>query len=291
MAVPQGGGPTAPRIVLGAQLRRLREARGITREAAGDAIRGSASKISRLELGRVSFKDRDVADLLTLYGVLDEQERSGLLGLARDASASGWWHQYGNVMPGWFEVYVGLEEAASRIRTYEVQFVPGLFQTEDYARAVIRLGRPEAPADEIEHRVSLRMRRQQILTRPESPKMWAVVDETALRRPLGGPDVMRAQMAHLIEITRLPNVTLHVVPFHVGGHAAEGGSFTILRFSEPDLPDMVYLEQLTSALYLDKREDIDHYTAVMDRLCVQAEPRAATPGILAQILSDLQLAG
>ncbi|MGH3921648.1 MAG: Scr1 family TA system antitoxin-like transcriptional regulator, partial [Pseudonocardiaceae bacterium] len=157
----QRPGPTVLRIVLGTQLRRLREASGTTREAAGYAIRASSAKISRLELGRVSFKERDVADLLILYGVRDEQEREAFLALARQANTPGWWHKYGDVLPSWFEMYVGLEQAASAIRTYEVQFVPGLLQTEDYAHAVVLLAHQGKPADEIERRVGLRMQRQE----------------------------------------------------------------------------------------------------------------------------------
>ncbi|GAA2072687.1 helix-turn-helix domain-containing protein [Actinomadura alba] len=285
-AAPRGG-PTVLRILLGAQLRQLREASGITREGAGYAIRSSDSKISRLELGRVGFKERDVSDLLTLYGVLDNDERGPLLALAAEANTPGWWHRYSEVLPGWFEVYVGLEEAAARIRTYEVQFVPGLLQTEDYARAVTVLGHPDASQTEIEQRVALRMRRRKVLTAPAPPHLWAVVDEAALRRPLGGAEAMRGQLRHLVDVTALPNVTLQVLPFDHGGHAAAGGAFSILRFGEPDLPDVVYLEQLTSALYLDKREELDRYLAVMERLCIEAEPVAATTGILKRILSEL----
>ncbi|HEV7629269.1 MAG TPA: helix-turn-helix transcriptional regulator, partial [Streptomyces sp.] len=184
------GGPTVLRRLLGAQLRRLRERQGITREEAGYAIRASGSKMSRLELGRVGFKERDVADLLTLYGVTDDTDRETLLGLAQDANS-----------PGWFETYVGLEEAAALVRTYEVQFIPGLLQTEEYARAVISLGNSAAPPEEIEQRVSLRTTRQKLLTRGDAPRLWAVVDEAALRRPIGGRDVMRGQIQRLIEAT------------------------------------------------------------------------------------------
>jgi transcriptional regulator with XRE-family HTH domain len=282
------GGPTVLRIVLGTQLRKLREARGISREDAGESIRASHAKISRLELGRVGYKDRDVADLLTLYGVLDENERADFLTLARQASTPGWWHRYGDVLPSWFETLIGLEEAASVIRTYEVQFVPGLLQTEDYARAVTRLGHPRASAVEIERRVALRMARQQLLTAPEAPRVWAVMDEAALRRALGGNEVMRAQLEHLIETAALPNVTLQIAPFSVGGLAAAGGPVTILRFQEPDLPDIVYLEQLTSALYLDKADDVDNYLAVMDRLCAEAEPPGRTGRFLREILDGMK---
>jgi transcriptional regulator with XRE-family HTH domain len=283
-----GGGPTVLRILLGAQLRRLREARNITREQAGYAIRASDSKISRLELGRVSFRERDVADLLTLYGVHDPAEREKALALARRASTNGWWHHYGDVLPRWFENYIGLEEAASRIRAYEVQFIPGLLQTEGYARAVTLLGHGGAGEEEVERRVEMRMKRQELLLRPDgAPHLWAVVDEAVVRRPLGGRDVMREQLRHLIERCELPNVTVQVVPFARGGHAAAGGPFSILRFAEPDLPDIVYLEQLTSALYLDKREDIERYLAVMEQLCVEAEPVTATADLLKSIHDEM----
>jgi transcriptional regulator with XRE-family HTH domain len=281
------GGPTVLRIVLGSQLRRLREQRQITCEEAGEAIRASHSKISRMELGRVRFRRRDVADLLGLYGVEDVVETESMLALADRANEPGWWHSYSDILPNWFEVYIGLEEAASRIRAYEVQFVPGLVQTEDYARAVTLLGHPDAPGHEVERRVGLRMRRQSLLAGEDPPHFWAVVDEAVLRRPLGGRSVMRGQLRHLIEITESPNVTLQVVPFELGGHAAAGGPFSILRFAERDLPDVVYLEQLTSALYLDKREDVDHYLAVMERLCVGAESSTSIRDRLGGILKKL----
>ncbi|MCW2946149.1 MAG: hypothetical protein JWR24_2866 [Actinoallomurus sp.] len=280
------GGPTVLRRLLGAQLRRLRERQGITREEAGYAIRASGSKMSRLELGRVGFKERDVTDLLTLYGVTDESDRETLLALAQDANSPGWWHRYGDVLPGWFETYVGLEEAAALIRTYEVQFIPGLLQTEEYARAVISLGNSTAPPSEIEQRVSLRITRQQLLSRGGGPRLWAVVDEAALRRPIGGPEVMRGQIERLIEATKLPGVILQVLPFRVGGHTAEAGAFTILRFPESDLPDVVYVEQLTSALYLDRRDDVDSYMEAMERLCVVSAPPDSTAEILSRILQE-----
>ena len=280
------GGPTVLRRLLGAQLRRLRERQGITREEAGYAIRASGSKMSRLELGRVGFKERDVADLLTLYGVTDDTDRDTLLALAQDANSPGWWHRYGDVLPGWFETYVGLEEAAALIRTYEVQFIPGLLQTEEYARAVISLGNSASPAEEIEQRVSLRITRQKLLTRGDAPRLWAVVDEAALRRPIGGRDVMRGQIERLIEATKLPGVILQVLPFRVGGHTAEAGAFTILRFPESDLPDVVYVEQLTSALYLDRRDDVDSYMEAMERLCVVSAPPDNTAEILSRILQE-----
>jgi len=241
-----------------------------------------------MELGRVGFKERDIADLLTLYGVTDAEERAQLLSLARDANRPGWWHKYSDILPSWFQSYLGLETAATLIRGYEVQFVPGLLQTKEYARAVIVLGHGTATSDEIERRVHLRMVRQDLLTRTDPPQFWAVVDEAALRRPIGGVSVMRGQLEALVEATTLANVRLQVIPFHAGGHAAAGGAFSILRFADQELPDVVYVEQLTSAIYLDKREDVDHYLAAMERLCVEALPPADTAGILTTVLHDLE---
>jgi transcriptional regulator with XRE-family HTH domain len=282
-----GGGPTVLRMLLGAHLRRLREAQGVSREDAGWEIRSSESKISRIELGRVSFKERDIADLLTLYGVDDEEERTRLLTLAREANNPGWWHRYGDVLASWFQAYLGLEAAATMIRSYEIQFVPGLLQTEDYARAVVLLGHAAGGPEAVERRVRLRMDRQRILRRVGGPQLWAVLDEALLRRPIGGLDVMRAQLESLIAATELPSVRLQVIPFHAGGHAAAGGAFSILRFPERDIPDVVYVEQLNSALYLDKREDVDHYAAAMERLCVEAEPPERTPDLLRKYLDEL----
>ena len=254
------------RMLLGAQLRRLRESRGITREDAGYSIRASESKISRMELGRVSFKERDVADLLTLYGVSEGGERLAMLGLVREANATGWWHGYGEVMPTWFQTYVGLEESAALIRTFEVQFVHGLLQTEGYIRAVIRLGHPEAEDPWVERRVGLRLERQKLLVSERAPHFVAVMDEGALRRPFGGPKVMRDQVAHILEASEVDNVDVRILPFATGGHAAGGGAFTLLSFPESDLPDLVYLEQLTGALYIDKHDEVVEYTKAMNVL-------------------------
>ncbi len=267
------GGPTVLRILLGAQLRRLREAKRITLEDAGRVIRASHSKISRLETGRVGFKDRDISDLLTFYGVTDEKERASLRALAQRANAPGWWHDYSDILPSWFEAYVGLEEVATQVRAYEVQFVPGLLQSEDYARAVTLLGHDDELPREVERRVRLRMARQAVLERAEPPNVWAVVDEAVLRRPAGSPAVMQGQLKHLLDLAERPNITIQIMPFRAGGHSAAGGAFSILRFAEPDLPDVVYLEQLTSSLYLDKPEVVDSYLKVMERVCMEA----ATP--------------
>ncbi|MFI7614830.1 helix-turn-helix domain-containing protein [Nonomuraea terrae] len=277
------GSPTVLRILLGTQLRRLRTEKGISREDAGYSIRASHAKISRLELGQVSFKQRDVADLLTLYGVTDPAEREPLLNLAKQANAPGWWHRYGDLLPSWFEVYIGLEGAASGIRTFENQFVPGLLQTPAYARAVIELAHGNAGRDEIERRVVLRTTRQQRLE--DGLTLWAVIDEAVLRRTLGGPGTMREQVAHLLDVTAERNITVQIMTFERGGHAAAGGPFSILRFPEPELPDVVYMEQLTSALYLDKPADSDHYMEVMDRLSIQAEEPRASRRFLERMLS------
>jgi hypothetical protein len=279
-------GPTVLRLILGTQLRRLREAAGVTPDHAGYEIRATRSKINRMEHGRVGFKDRDVVDLLALYGITDEQMRDRMLSLARHAKAPGWWSKYDAILPDWFEEYLGLEGAASVIRTFELQFVHGLFQTEAYARAVTLLGHKAESAEEIDRRVSMRLKRQDIFTGPEPPQVWSVMDEAVLRRPVGGHAVMRAQLDHLAEVTCLPRVTLQVVPFARGGHAAAGGSFTVLRFAEAELPDIVYSEQLTSALYLDDREDVDHYLEVMNELSTQALTPARTIRFLAELARE-----
>ncbi|HYZ56482.1 MAG TPA: helix-turn-helix transcriptional regulator [Streptosporangiaceae bacterium] len=283
----RASGPTVQRIVLGAQLRRLREARDITTEQAAEAIRGSHSKISRMEHGRVGFKDRDVVDLLTLYGVTDQEQRMSLLALAHEAGHPGWWHDYCDLLPHWFEPYLSLEAAASVIRNYEVQFVPGLLQTRAYAQEVIRLGHPSITDEELSRRVELRMSRRRLFSRPTPPRLWAAIDEAVLCRPLGGTAVMRGQIEHLIEMAEHPCVTLQIVPFHAGGHSAAGGPFSILRFAEPELSDVVYLEQLTSALYLEKPAELDKYLEVMERLCVQAETAADSVEFLRQLLNEM----
>jgi transcriptional regulator with XRE-family HTH domain len=188
------GGPTVQRMLVGAKLRRLRTDLGLTREQAADHIRASAWKIHRLENGQVSFKERDLLDLLDLYEVTDPQEIADTLALAREANHPGWWQHYGDVLPAWFRAYVDLESAASLIRTYEGQYIPGLLQTDDYIRAVVHAAHLTDTSDEVGRRVRLRMARQTLLTRDQPPRLWAVIDEAALRRPVGGPEVMRGQL-------------------------------------------------------------------------------------------------
>lgn len=290
--VPEGQGDsdgqrasaTLSRLMLGKALRGLREAAGITREAAGKAIRGSDSKISRLELGRTGFKARDVADLCTLYGLTDDAERAALLDLVRAANSAEWWHAYRDVIPAWFELYLGLEQAAAVIRGYEPLFIPGLLQTPAYATAVIRSGHGALEPD-IGRRVELRMRRQRILHGPRPAHLWAVIDEGALRRPVGGRDIMAGQLRHLLDLCDMSHLTVQVQSFGRAGCAAEG-AFTLLRPPDPELPDLAYLEHLGAGLYPDKSGDLDYYRHWMNLLTTQAEPADATPDILRRLLAE-----
>src|ERR1700727_990626 len=267
---PHSAGPTVQRLVLGGHLRRLREEAEITTERAAVAIRGSHSKISRMEHGRVGFKERDIADLLTLYGVGQGEERDALLKLASGSNLPGWWQSYSDILPHWVEPYFGLEAAASFIREYELQFVPGLLQTEAYARAVIRLG-TSVTEEEVIRRAQARVSRQEILRRQTPPKIWAVLDEGALHRVVGSPETMKGRLRHLLDMCDHPAVTVQ-----------------ILRYTEPDLRDVVFIEQLTSALYLDKQTEVDSYLEVIEEVCLQSEPSAKTPGILRSVLAGLE---
>ncbi|MEU2034266.1 helix-turn-helix domain-containing protein [Nocardia amamiensis] len=281
-----GGGPTVLRMVLGGRLRRLREDRGLTREAAGEAIRGSHSKISRLELGRTGCRERDLVDLLDLYRVTDPGERERYLELARQANASGWWARDNDWLPKWFDTYLGLEQAARLIRSYEPRAVPELLQTQAYARAVLGLAHAGESAASIERRVALRMRRQEILSQPEPPQLWMIIEEAALRRRIGGSTVWRAQIDHLLRAEQQPHITIQILADHVGGPALADGAFTVLRFAETDLPDIVYLQQLTGALYLDKVADLDAYYAVLNQLSVLAPPPEHSRRLLEALRDD-----
>jgi hypothetical protein len=282
---PLGAGPTVQRLVLGGHLRRLREEAFITTEQAAYAIRGSQSKISRMEHGRVAFKERDLVDLLTLYGVQPGDEREALLRMAHEANAPGWWQAYSDILPHWVEPYLGLEAAASFIYSYESWLIPGLLQTEGYARAVAGFG--DAPAgEEIVRRVEMLLYRQEVLNRKNPPRLWVVVDEGALRRPIGGRDVMREQLRHLLDMCSHPAVTLQILPFAAGGHLAKGGSFTILGFAEPDLRDVVYMEQMTSALYLDRPTESERYVEVFEQICLLADSSWETPDLLKALFEE-----
>lgn len=278
-------GPTVLRILLGTQLRRLREARGITAQQAAKAIRASESKISRIELGRNAFREVDIADLLSLYGVKDVAEREQMLALASQANQPGWWHSYQDVLPTWFQAYIGLEESAECIRSYDSQFVPGLLQTEAYASAVIELG--EFSLEETERLVVLRKERQKRFT-SGGLRLWTLIDEMALRRPVGGPDLMRGQLQYLLEVSDRPGLTLQYTPYPAGGSYLVPGSFSIMRFAAEDLPDVVYVEQLTSAMYLDKPTDVDRYTAAMDKVSATSATPERTREFIRELLEDME---
>lgn len=278
--------PTARRMVLGAQLRRLREATELSRADAGSTIRASESKMSRLEAGKVGFKERDVADLLTAYGVNDPAEREVFLDMAKQSNQQGWWHRYNDVIPGWFNDFVGLEESAALIQSYEHQFVPGLLQTEDYARAVMTHGRPEYATDEIEQRIDVRRRRQRILARPGAPRLWVVLDESVLQRPVGGRSVLKAQISALLDATSLPHISVQVLTYERNSNAAEG-AFTLLRFAEKELPTLVYIEHLTGALYLDRLDEVETYGRVLDTLAVDAETPEDSRHLLSKLRADV----
>jgi Domain of unknown function (DUF5753)/Helix-turn-helix domain len=279
-------GSTVARMMLGGQLRRHREAARITLDDAGYHIRASRAKISRLETGRARCKERDVLDLLALYGVDDAEVVAGLLVLVSQARTQDWWADFSDVLPGWFEPYLGMEASAVMIRAFDLQFVCGLLQTEDYARAVTVLGHRDARIGEIDRRVAVRMKRQELLAAPGPPRLWAILDEAALRRPVGGPRVMRGQVRRLLETAEMPAVTLQVLPFAAGGHDA-GGTFTILRFAEGDVADVVYVEQLTGATYVDKPDALDYHRDVMNRLASAALAPAATADFLAEMLREI----
>jgi len=279
------GAPTVLRILLGTQLRRLREARGISAQAAAKAIRGSESKISRIELGRNSVREVDIADLLNLYGITDQAEREQLLALAGQANQQGWWHRYQDVLPSWFQSYIGLEESAESIRSFDNQFVPGLLQTEDYALAVTQLGR--YTADEADRLVYLRKERQRRFA-SGGLRLWAIIDEVALRRPVGGADLMRAQLEHLLDISVRPGLTLQVTPFLTGASYAAPCSFSILSFATDDLPDVVYVEQLTSAMYLDKPADVERYAEAMDQIRASSYTPEQTKELIRTMTVDME---
>jgi transcriptional regulator with XRE-family HTH domain len=281
------GGPTVRRMLLGAQLRRLRTEAGMSREDAGEAIRASPWKIHRLENGEVGVKQHDIADLVARYGVTDPVEIASFVALAREANQPGWWNPYSDLLPQWFRAYVDLEAVAAQIRTYQGQLVPGLLQTEAYMRALMHSTLRDRRPAEIERRVSVRLTRQQLLIRDDGPLLWAVLDEAALRRPVGGVKVLRAQLERLIEATTLPRVSLQVLPFEAGAHAAMVSAFSILRFADEELPDVVYLEHVTDANYLDKPEDVEAYAHIMSSAGVRAVPPEQTADLLDRLLREL----
>ncbi|GGT63219.1 helix-turn-helix domain-containing protein [Streptomyces purpureus] len=281
--------PTVGQVVLGKRLQDLRERAGLRREEAAKVLRVAPATIRRMETAEVALKIPYVQMLLKAYGVPDE-EADSFVALAEDANRPGWWQRFHDVLPGWFSMYVSLEGAASLIRAYEPQFVPGLLQTEDYARAILRsgavgsAGRPE----DIERHVALRMARQSLLTRPEAPRLWVIMDETVLRRPVGRhPDVMRGQLDRLLEAAELSHVTLQIAEFATGHHPGTYGPFVLFRFAVPELPDMVYSEYLTGAVYLDSRPEVASHLEVMDRMAAQAATAQRTKEILKDLRKEL----
>ncbi|OII59685.1 transcriptional regulator [Streptomyces sp. CC53] len=281
--------PTVGQVVLGRRLQDLRERAGLKREEAAKILRVAPATIRRMETAEVALKIPYVQLLLQAYGV-EAEEADGFVRLAEDANKPGWWQRFHDVLPGWFSMYVSLEGAASLIRAYEPHFVPGLLQTEDYARAVLRAGAVgPVKHDDIERHVALRMERQALLTRPDPPRFWVVMDETVLRRrpPGTGPAVMRAQADRLLEAAELPHVTLQIAEFATGHHPGTYGPFVLFRFAMPELPDMVYSEYLTGAVYLDARPEVASHLEVMDRMAAQAATAQRTKEILRGFRKEL----
>ncbi len=282
----QQDSPTVLRMILGRQLQALREQAALSYQQAADAIYASEWTLRRIEAGKGALKPLNVKSLLVAYGVTDVREIDAFLALARDASRPGWWHSYGDALPDWFKVAVGLEESASLIRAYEPQVVPGLLQTEAYVRAITAASFPAEKEEDSERRVALRLARQDLLKRPAPPEYWVVLEETVLRRPIGGPDVMRGQVEQLIEYAARPNVTLQVLPFSAGWHPAMYGMFNIFRFPDDTIPDVVYSEGLTSAYYLNKVEETAKYTEALDRMAAQAATPDQSATILREVLKE-----
>lgn len=279
--------PTVGQVVLGRRLLDLRERAGLKREEAARVLRVAPATVRRMEMAEVALKIPYLQLLLKSYGISDD-EAEAFVQLAEEANRPGWWQRFHDILPGWFSMYVSLEGAATLIRSYEPHFVPGILQTEEYARGVLESGaigqtRPE----DIERHVALRMQRQGLLTREGAPRIWVVMDETALCRPVGGPEVMRAQIDKLLDVTKLPNVTLQVVPFSTGPHPGTYGPFVLFRFAMPELPDMVYSEYLTGAVYLDERSEVATHLEVMDRMAAQAATAHRTKEILQDLRKEL----
>ncbi|MEU9098478.1 helix-turn-helix transcriptional regulator [Streptomyces sp. NPDC048361] len=279
--------PTVGQVVLGRRLQDLRERAGLRREEAAKVLRVAPATVRRMEMAEVSLKIPYIVLLLQAYGIADA-EAEGFIALAEEANKPGWWQRFHDILPDWFSMYVSLEGAASLIRSYEPHFVPGLLQTEEYARHVMRSGALGATSDaDIERHVALRMERQSLLTREDAPRLWVVLDETVLRRPVGTPLVMRDQIDRLLEASTLPNVTVQVAEFSSGHHPGTYGPFVLFRFAVPELPDMVYSEYLTGAVYLDARPEVATHLEVMDRMAAQAATAQRTKEILKGLRKEL----
>ncbi|MUL39907.1 helix-turn-helix domain-containing protein [Streptomonospora sp. PA3] len=282
--VAAANNPTARRRRLGVELRRLREIAGMTGEEAADRMSWSGSKLSRIERGQVATNSDDVRDLLELYEVTDPDLRQSLIMLARESRRRGWWHVYGDVMPERFDVYLGLEPEASTLRFFQAEIVPGLFQTAEYARALMRAHPSPVTEDEIERRTELRIRRQEVVFNDSPPHIWALLDESILYRPVGGPAVMAGQMRRLLDIHEKSHVTLQVLPFAAGAHSGLNGSFDILEFPESDIhaPRLVHVENLTSSLYIEKAKEVAFYTVAFEHLRTAALHPERTREVLSE---------
>jgi transcriptional regulator with XRE-family HTH domain len=268
-------------VVLGRRLQELRETAGLKREEAAKVLRVAPATVRRMEMAEVALKIPYVQILLTAYGVR-EDEVSAFVTLAEEANQPGWWQRYHDVLPDWFSMYVSLEGAARIVRSYEPHFVPGLLQTEDYARSVLEAGTiGNAGPDAVERHVSLRMERQRLLERADPPHLWVVMDETVLRRPVSiDGRVMRDQLDKLLELAARDRVTLQVAEFDDGPHPGTYAPFTLFRFAEPELPDMVFTEYLTGALYLDSRTEVSAHLEVLDHMTARAASTQRTEKIL-----------
>ncbi|MEU0740804.1 helix-turn-helix transcriptional regulator [Streptomyces sp. NPDC006134] len=268
-ARPSGApAPTVLRMILGKRLKELRRGAGVSLEDAARALRVKPLTIRRLEKAEVALRIVYVEKLLHTYGV-GRRETEEFLALAEQANRPGWWHAYRDVVPAWFTAYVSLETDATVLRTYEPQYVTGLLQTPDYARAVLRAGFPGDGDADLERRVELRLRRQRLLGRPDPPTLWVVMEEAVLHRPVGGPEVMREQIDRLLEVSELDHVSVDVVPFSAGPHAGAGAPFTYFRFAEPELPDIVYSEILSASVYLDRRSDVAAHLEAHSRMSLR----------------------
>ena len=286
--MPARSSPTVKRRRLAAELRRQREAAHLTIDDVAEQLEWSTAKISRIENARVSVLPRDVKFLLKTYGV-DEQAESWdlLLSLARESRQKGWWQQYGEAVPDWFEVYVGLEAEAATIFAYDAEFVPGILQTEDYAWAIHQAQLIGASNGEIDRLVKVRMARQEILTSSDAPTLWLILNEAVIRRLVGNGTIMQEQLERLIEASRLPNLTLQIIPFNAGAHAAMDGSFSLLGFPEPNDPKIVYIEYHTGALYLEKQPEVERYRLMFDHLRASALPVEASRALMARVAAEV----
>ncbi|ANP50609.1 transcriptional regulator [Streptomyces griseochromogenes] len=275
-------------VVLGKRLQELREAAGLSREEAARVLRVAPATVRRMEMAEVALKIPYVQVLLSTYGVAEE-ESAAFVRLAEEANQPGWWQRFHDVLPDWFSLYVSLEGAARIIRSYEPHFVPGLLQTEAYARAVMEAGTiGQTGPETVERHVSLRMERQRLLEGDEPPHLWVIMDETVLRRPVSiRPEVMRDQLDRLLEYAARDRVTLQLAEFAAGPHPGTYAPFTLFRFAEPELPDMVFTEYLTGALYLDSRREVAAHLEVLDHMTARAASAQRTEKLLREYRESL----